>query len=98
MSNGDELVYNFAGIDTISGQIAAFVSQMNADLNEVDSKFRNLLANGWSGAGAQAFEGCSSQWHSSANAMAETLQRLSTKVSDAGANMSAADASAAARF
>ncbi len=94
----DSLVYDFSGIDTLSGSIAAFVTQMNQHLDEVDRTFNNLLANGWSGAGANAFQGCSNTWHGKANEMATTLQTLSTKVGNAAANMQQADAAAAARF
>ncbi len=93
-----DIVYDFGGIDTISGSIAAFVSQMNEHLDEVDRTFKNLMANGWEGKGSEAFGGCSARWHSNANQMASTLHQLSQKVGTAGANMAAADAAAAARF
>jgi WXG100 family type VII secretion target len=96
--SGDNLVYNFAGIDTMSASIAGFVSAMNADLAEVDSKFQNLLAEGWQGKAAESFFACSRKWHSGAEQMAQTLQRLSSAVGTAGANMAQADAQAAARF
>jgi WXG100 family type VII secretion target len=96
--SGDSIVYNFAGIDSVAGSINAFVTQMNNDLGEVDQSFKNLLANGWQGAGADAFTGCSAKWHQNANQMAETLQRLSQKVGSAAANMQQADAAAAAKF
>lgn len=94
----DDLVYDFNGISSLSGSIAAFVSQMNEHLNEVDRTFKNLLTNGWTGAGADAFQGCSDRWHANADQMAQTLQTLSQKVGDASVNMQAADAAAAARF
>jgi WXG100 family type VII secretion target len=94
----DDIVYDFGGIDTISGQITAFVNHMNEKLDEVDRTFKNLLANGWEGKGASAFQGCSLKWHGSAGQMATTLHSLSQKVGKAGANMAAADAAAAARF
>lgn len=95
---GDSIIYNFASIDSVAASINAFVSQMNNDLAEVDQTFKNLLANGWQGAGADAFSGCSARWHQSANQMAETLQRLSQKVGNAAVNMQQADNAAAARF
>ena len=94
----DSLVYDFHGISSLSGSIGAFVTQMNQHLDEVDRTFKNLLANGWSGAGADAFQGCSVKWHSGADQMATTLQSLATKVGNAAANMQQADAAAAARF
>jgi early secretory antigenic target protein ESAT-6 len=93
----DDIVYDFSGIDTISGTIASFVTQMNEQLDEVDRTFKNLLANGWEGKGSEAFSGCSVRWHSSASQMANTLHQLSQKVGKAGADMAEADA-AAARF
>lgn len=93
-----DLVYDFSGIDTISGQIAAFVSHMNDQLDQVDRTFKNLLAQGWEGQGATAFSGCSAKWHASAGQMAQTLHQLSAKVGKAGADMAQADAAAAARF
>jgi len=98
MSDSDDLLYNYEGIDTVSGAINSFVSQMNANLDEVDSKFKNLIANGWTGKGADAFAGKSAQWHSAAMEMATTLQQLSKKVGDAGIRMQQADAAAGARF
>ena len=93
-----DIVYDFGGIDTISGSITAFVNHMNEKLGEVDRTFKNLLANGWEGKGADAFNGCSAKWHGSADQMASTLHQLSAKVGKAGADMAAADAAAAARF
>jgi WXG100 family type VII secretion target len=94
----DDLLYQYAGIDTVAGAISSFVAQMNANLDEVDGKFKNLIAQGWHGAGANAFQGKSAQWHAAANEMASTLQQLSTKVGNAAVNMQAADSAAAARF
>ncbi len=94
----DDIVYDFGGIDTLSGSINAFVNHMNEKLDEVDRTFKGLLADGWQGSGADAFNGCSAKWHSSAGQMASTLHQLSLKVGNAGANMAAADAAAAARF
>ena len=92
------LVYGFESISSISGTIAAFVNDMNETLNQVDTTFRNLLADGWTGPAAEAFAGCSQKWHQNADQMAQTLQMLSQKVGTAGANMQAADQAAAARF
>jgi len=97
MTNGP-LVYNFDGINSIAAQINAFVADMDSTLSNVDKVFRNLLADGWEGSGAQAFEGCSHRWHTSAQQMAQTLQHLSPKVGNAAANMHQADQAAAARF
>lgn len=94
----DDIVYDFGGIDTISGSISAFVNHMNEKLDEVDRTFKNLLAQGWTGQGANAFSGCSVKWHGSAGQMAATLHQLSVKVGKAGADMAQADAAAAARF
>ncbi len=90
--------YNFEGISSIAASITAFVSDMEGTLDNVDSTFRTLLADGWAGTGAAAFEGCSHRWHQSAGQMAHTLQQLSTKVGNAAANMQQADQAAAARF
>jgi WXG100 family type VII secretion target len=92
------MVYDFGGIESISAQVKSFVDDMNNTLNEVDSTFINLLAQGWSGAGAQAFEANSKKWHGKAQQMADTLTRLSQKVSNAGVNMQQADNKAAASF
>ena len=94
----DDIVYNFEGITTMSGQIDAFVNHVNDKLDEVDRTFKGLLANGWQGKGADAFTGCSAKWHSSAGQMAATLHQLSLKVGNAAANMAQADAASAARF
>jgi WXG100 family type VII secretion target len=92
------MVYNFEGISSASSSIAAFVGDMNETLSQVDSTFRNLLADGWSGPAADAFAGCSQKWHQNADQMAQTLQQLSQKVGNAAVNMQQADQSAAARF
>jgi WXG100 family type VII secretion target len=93
-----DIVYDFNGIDNMSASIMAFVSQMNSHLDEVDRTFQNLLAHGWSGSGAEAFEPCRKRWHQHAGDMASTLHELSKRVGNAAANMAAADAAAAARF
>jgi WXG100 family type VII secretion target len=92
------IAYNFDGIDSLSGQIATFVSQMNETLAEVDRTFQNLLANDWHGAGADAFGPARDKWNSNAQQMAETLQNLAGKLSNSAMNMHQADAAAAARF
>jgi WXG100 family type VII secretion target len=94
----DDLLYSYEGIDNVAGAIAAFVSQMNGNLAEVDAKFKTLINNGWSGAGADAFALQSAKWHQAADQMAMTLQKLSTKVGDASIHMRGIDAKAAARF
>jgi WXG100 family type VII secretion target len=96
--DGDNLVYNFGGIDTMAGSIASFVAQMNADLAEVDQKFQHLVGEGWHGKAAESFYACSQKWHQGADQMAQTLQKLSSAVGTAGANMAQADQQAAARF
>jgi WXG100 family type VII secretion target len=96
--NQGVIVYDFAGIDSVAGQIEAFVADMNQTLSDVDAKFRNLLANGWAGAAADAFNTQSAQWHKKADEMATTLRRLSTAAGNASVNMQQADAAAAARF
>jgi WXG100 family type VII secretion target len=92
------IVYDFSTIDSLSGQITAFVAQMNENLNDVDRVFTDLLANGWQGAAADAFYGQSQKWHQNAAQMAETLQTLSQKLSNAAANMAQADQQAGAQF
>ncbi|GIG57041.1 hypothetical protein Lfu02_14130 [Longispora fulva] len=92
------LVYDFGTIDSVSGQIETFVRDMNQTLEDTDKVFRNLLANGWSGKGAEAFTGASQRWHQQADAMAATLRRLSSSVGNAAVNMQAADQAAAGRF
>ncbi|OLB67298.1 MAG: hypothetical protein AUI10_00445 [Actinobacteria bacterium 13_2_20CM_2_72_6] len=98
MTDGSDIVYDFNGINTLSGQVATFVSQMNEHLDEVDRIFKGLLADGWSGQAATAFQDCSTRWHGGATQMAMTLQGLSQKVGNAAVNMQQADQQAAARF
>jgi WXG100 family type VII secretion target len=95
----DDLLYNYEGISSVSGAIEAFVSQMNANLDEVDATFRNLIHNGWGGSqGAAAFHAQSKKWHAGAAEMATTLRSLSTKVGDAGIHMRQMDQTVANRF
>jgi len=100
MSNGTdgELVYDFAGMDTITASINAFVADMNANLDDVDRTFQAMLDSGWHGTGSDKFAPCSQRWHANAAALAATLQDLAKRVGNAAANMAAADAAAAARF
>jgi WXG100 family type VII secretion target len=98
MTNDGGMVYDFGGIESISARVKSFVDDMNNTLGEVDSEFGRLLANGWSGSGARAFEAHSRKWHGQATQMAETLTRLAHKVSNAGSNMLDADNRAAASF
>jgi WXG100 family type VII secretion target len=93
-----DIVYDFSGIDNLGASIMSFVTQMNEHLDEVDRTFKGLLAHGWSGTAAQAFQPCSDRWHQHAGDIATTLHELSKRVGNAAANMAAADAAAAARF
>lgn len=97
MSDGS-MLYNFDGINSVSGSITTFVSQMNQTLNDVDTVFRNLLSDGWTGKGADAFNTASQTWHRKADEMAQTLHQLAQKVGNAAVNMQQADQAAAARF
>ncbi|MGA8118185.1 MAG: WXG100 family type VII secretion target [Actinocatenispora sp.] len=94
----DELAYDFAGIDNVKGLITAFVSDMNEQLGAVDKKFTSLIHDGWQGKAADQFHARSQEWHKQAGNMAQTLHQLSNAVGNAGVNMAAADAAAAAKF
>jgi len=94
----DDLVYNFDGIDTVAMSIDAFVSQMYDHLAEVDTAVLDLLADGWTGITADAFDEQSRAWHQSAEDMAKTLHELGKRVGDASVNMQLADNRASARF
>jgi WXG100 family type VII secretion target len=96
--DANDLLYQYEGIDTVKEAIMVFVKTMNENLNEVDAKFKNLIANGWHGAGADAFEGESRKWHMSANEMAETLNNLGITVGDAAINMRETDIRLAGLF
>ncbi|EIV92647.1 WXG100 family type VII secretion target [Frankia sp. QA3] len=98
VNDADDLIYNYDGIDTVAAAIAAFVRQMDENLREVDGAFKDLLANGWTGAGADAFHQESTQWHAAADEIATTLGLLGTAVGNAGLDMRAADGRAAGRF
>jgi WXG100 family type VII secretion target len=98
MNDPDDLVYDFAGIDTITASINTFVADMNANLAEVDKTFQDMLDVGWSGQGSDKFYPCKVRWHNNADALNATLQDLAKKVGNAAANMAAADAAAAAKF
>ena len=98
MTDDNALVYDFEGINSIAAQIETFVKDMDGTLDDVDSAFRNLLANGWTGAGASAFQDHSLRWHTKAGEMATTLRKLSSAAGNAAVNMHAADQAAAARF
>jgi WXG100 family type VII secretion target len=98
MSDADDLVYNYGGISTIAGAIDSFVGQMRANLDEVDTEFKNLIAHGWTGSGSDAFNNCSSKWHAAAEEMAQTLNTLKQKVDNAGIHMHATDGRVATRF
>jgi WXG100 family type VII secretion target len=94
----DHINYSFAEIESVQAVINQFVQQMNSNLSDVDTKFKNLIADGWHGSGADAFQAQSAKWHQGANNMAQTLQTLAQKVGNASVNMEAADRAAAARF
>jgi WXG100 family type VII secretion target len=97
-NSGGVLLYDFAGIDSVAGEITAFTNQMNQQLAELDREFKQLIADGWHGNAANAFQSCSAKWHQGADNMAQTLQQLSAKVGKAAADMQAADAQNATRF
>jgi WXG100 family type VII secretion target len=100
MNNADDLLYNYEGINSVSGAIESFIHQMNTNLEEVEATFRNLLAHGWGGerGGADAFRAQSAKWHTGAAEMATTLRSLSTTVLNSGINMRQMDQTVANRF
>jgi WXG100 family type VII secretion target len=98
MSASDDLLYVYGGIESVSSAVKSFVHNMNSELDDVDSVFKKLIAQGWHGTGANAFHGKSAQWHAAAHEMAATLHRLSTELSHSAVRMHEADGQAASRF
>ncbi|BCJ33256.1 hypothetical protein Athai_07590 [Actinocatenispora thailandica] len=94
----DDLVYHFSGITDVADAINRFCSEMQSNLDEVDTQFKALLAGDWNGMGADAFNSVSNKIHSAANDLEATLQSLSKKVGDAAFKFKDADARAAARI
>jgi WXG100 family type VII secretion target len=98
MVDTDNLYYDFAGITNIADAINRFCSDMDQQLGDVESTFNNLIANGWSGAGADQFGIQQKKWHTNAADLKATLQLLGTKVGNAAFHMNDADNRAANRI
>jgi WXG100 family type VII secretion target len=94
----DDLVYHFSGITDVGDAINRFCSEMQTNLDEVDSQFKALVNGDWNGMGADAFDSVSSKIHAAANDLEATLKSLSQKVNEAAFKFKDADARAAARI
>jgi WXG100 family type VII secretion target len=92
------MLYDYAAISAMNEAIEGFVGRMNSTLDDLDSEFKGLLSDGWSGQGADAFHTSSAAWHQNANAMAATLRTLARKIATAGETMHGADKTAAGNF
>jgi WXG100 family type VII secretion target len=97
--NMSDLAYAYEQIEQMAGQLKNFVGQLEARLSgDVDREFKNLVANGWTGKGANAFQNASATWHGKTLEMNTTLTQLQTALSTAGTDMSATDNSLVGLF
>ena len=91
-ADGNDLAYDYAAISGMASQLRGFVSNLDARLsNDVDQQFKNLLANGWSGAAADSFQTASAAWHQLVGEMNMALTQLHGAVDTSGTDMQSTD-------
>ena len=89
-----DLAYQYEQIESMASELKRFVDQLENRLsNDVDKAFNGLLANGWSGAGADSFQTAKVAWHQKVDEMQMTLTQLKTALSTAGTDMNSTDQS-----
>ena len=89
-----DLAYQYEQIEGMAAELKRFVDNLELRLsNDVDQAFNGLLANGWSGAGADSFNTAKIEWHKRVDEMQLTLTQLKTALSTAGTDMNATDQS-----
>ena len=89
-----DLAYQYEQIEGMASELKRFVDNLEMRLsNDVDQAFKGLLANGWSGAGADSFNTASMEWHKRVDEMQLTLTQLKTALSTAGTDMNSTDQS-----
>jgi WXG100 family type VII secretion target len=89
-----DLAYQYEQIEGMASELKRFVDNLENRLsNDVDKAFNGLLANGWSGAGADSFQTAKAEWHKRVDEMQLTLTQLKTALSTAGTDMNSTDQS-----
>jgi WXG100 family type VII secretion target len=89
-----DLAYEYGVIEGMASELKRFVDNLELRLkNDVESAFNGLLANGWSGAGADSFQTAKVEWQRRVDEMQTTLTQLKTALSTAGTDMNATDQS-----
>jgi WXG100 family type VII secretion target len=89
-----DLAYEYGMIEGMASELKRFVDNLELRLrNDVESAFNGLLANGWSGAGADSFQTAKTEWGRRVDEMQTTLTQLKTALSTAGTDMNATDQS-----
>lgn len=95
---GDIIQIHYGAVESVQAAINQFCGQMESELNTVDRKFKHLLAEGWEGMSAGAFQHQSDKWHNGADRMKQTLQLLAQKVGNASTHFQQTDSKAAQAF
>ncbi|MGH3648808.1 MAG: WXG100 family type VII secretion target [Micromonosporaceae bacterium] len=91
------LKYGFDTIGEAAADIRKFITEMDQELEQVESKF-NSQREHWSGATQAAFEPAHQKWNKNAKELSTTLLQIAAALEGAGLNMKSTDQKYAALF
>lgn len=91
------LKYGFDSIGEAAADIRKFITEMDQELEQVETKFKAQQEH-WSGATQAAFEPAHRKWNSNAKELSQTLLSIAAALEGAGVNMKATDQRYAALF
>ena len=91
------ITYTYGTIETAAGNIDSFISYMNSELADIESKLRPLETE-WTSDAQQAYLACKNKWRSNADEIIGVLMQLKSALSAAGSRMQEADHAATKMF
>ena len=98
MSDGyGGITYTYGTIENAAANIDSFISFMNSELADIESKLRPLETD-WTADSQAAYLACKNKWRKNADEIVQVLGQLKTALSAAGSRMQSADAAAAKMF
>lgn len=95
--SGDRILYNAAGIDTASAEIATSSKAMNGQLDDLKAALRDIESR-WEGAGSASYLAHKAKWDQSAQDLNMVLAQVAQAVQQGNEAMTHTDNSVSQSF
>ncbi|MFC7528564.1 WXG100 family type VII secretion target [Actinoplanes sp. GCM10030250] len=91
------ITYTYATIENAAGNIDQFISFMNSELSDIESKLKPLETD-WTSDAQQAYLAQKNKWKTNAEEIVQVLGQLKSALNSAGTRMQEADQAATRMF